>query len=179
MGLAAVLIGAAAPATVPLTSAADAEHEAPGGGPLAQIRSATRGYRDVNGAIDAGYVQFFGCVHEPLAGSMGVHFVNAALAGDTVLDRAKPEALTYEVRPNGALVLAGVEYVVFQEAWDAEHDQPPTLFGQPFVLVPSGNRYGLPAFYALHAWAWTANPTGPFAEWNPRLVCAGAEGHQH
>ena len=30
------------------------------------VRSATRQYRKVERAIDAGYVQFFGCVHEPL-----------------------------------------------------------------------------------------------------------------
>lgn len=93
--------------------------------------------------------------------------------------RSKPEALTYEVQPNGQLALTGVEYVVFQEAWDAEHDQPPTLFGQPFVLVPAGNRYGIPAFYALHAWAWKANPTGSFEDWNPKVLCTGTEGHQH
>ena len=41
------------------------------------------------------------------------------------------------------------------------------------------NRYGIPAFYALHAWAWKANPTGPFEDWNPKVLCPGAEGHQH
>jgi hypothetical protein len=169
-GLGAVLIGAAVPVTMA---------EGRGRGPLEDIKSATRPYRDVDNAIDAGYVQFFGCVHEPLAGSMGVHFVNGTLAGDTIIDRAKPEALTYEVRANGELALVGVEYVVFQEAWDAEHDQPPSLFGHTFVLVPSANRYGIPAFYALHAWAWKANPTGAFQDWNPEVLCTGAEGHQH
>jgi hypothetical protein len=172
IGLAACLVAVAVGAVVPATMAE-------GRGPLEDIKSATRQYREVDDAIDAGYVQFFGCVHEPLAGSMGIHFVNGTLAGDTVIDRAKPEALTYEVKSNGELALVGVEYVVFQEAWDAEHDQPPTLFGQPFVLVPSANRYGIPAFYALHAWAWKSNPTGAFQDWNPRVLCPGAEGHQH
>jgi hypothetical protein len=173
IGLAATLTAAAA-AVVPMATA-----EGRSGGSLEDIRSATRRYRDVDKAIDAGYVQFFGCVHEPLAGSMGIHFVNGTLAGDTVIDRAKPEALTYELQPNGELGLVGVEYVVFQEAWDAQHDQPPSLFGQPFVLVPSANRYGIPAFYALHAWAWKTNPTGPYKDWNPKVLCLGAEGHQH
>ena len=53
---------------------------------LSGVRSATRQYRKVERAIDAGYVQFFGCVHEPLAGSMGIHFVNGALAGDGAID---------------------------------------------------------------------------------------------
>jgi hypothetical protein len=147
--------------------------------PLQQVRDATRRYRSVDRAIDAGYVQFLGCVHEPLAGSMGIHFVNATLAGDTTLDPGKPEALVYEAQPNGGLTLVAAEYIVFQEAWEAQHDQPPLLFGEPFMLVPSPNRYGIPAFYALHAWAWKDNPTGSFTEWNPKVLCLGTEGHQH
>ena len=49
-------------------------------GPWEDIRAATRRSRDVDNAIDAGYVQIFGCVHEPLAGAMGIHFVNSQLA---------------------------------------------------------------------------------------------------
>jgi hypothetical protein len=146
---------------------------------LEDIRDATRRFRNVEKAVDAGYVQFFGCVHEPLAGSMGIHFVNAALAGDTALLPRRPEALTYEVRPDGRLGLVGVEYIVFQAAWDAEHDDPPSLFGKPFTLVPADNRYGIDAFYALHAWAWKSNPTGDYEDWNPRVICTTTEGHQH
>jgi hypothetical protein len=171
LGLTALLATVAA--VVPVAMAQGA-----GGGPLQQVKDATRRYRNVDSAIDAGYVQFLGCVHEPLAGSMGIHFVNGTLAGDTTVDPAKPEALIYEVEPNGRLSLVGVEYIVFQQAWDALHDQPPSLFGQPLMLVPSPNRFGIPAFYQLHAWAWKANPTGPFKEWNPKVLCLGAEGHR-
>jgi hypothetical protein len=171
LGLAAILATVAA--VVPVATA-----EGPGGGPLQQVKDATRRYRNVDSAIDAGYVQFLGCVHEPLAGSMGIHFVNGTLAGDTTIDPAKPEALIYEVEPKGQLSLVGVEYIVFQQAWDALHNQPPSLFGQPFMLVPSPNRYGIPAFYELHAWAWKANPTGPFKDWNPKVLCLGTEGHR-
>jgi hypothetical protein len=146
---------------------------------LQQIRAATRQFRDVDQATDAGYVQFFGCVHEPLAGSMGIHFVNGTLAGDAVIDAGSPEALMYEVAANGRLELVGVEYVVFQEGWDAAHDDPPVLFGQPFNLVEEPNRYGIPAFYELHAWAWKPNPTGAHEDWNPKVICASTEGHQH
>jgi hypothetical protein len=45
------------------------------------------------------------------------------------------------------------------------------LFGQEFELVPAGNRYGIPAFYELHAWIWKFNPLGLFADWNPRVHC--------
>ena len=134
--------------------------------------------RDPRSPWERGYVQFLGCVHEPLAGSMGIHFVNGTLAGDTTIDPAKPEALIYEVEPNGQLSLVGVEYIVFQQTWDALHNQPPSLFGQPFMLVPSPNRYGIPAFYELHAWAWKANPTGLFKDWNPKVLCLGTEGYR-
>lgn len=124
-------------------------------------------------------MQFFGCVHEPLAGSMGIHFVNAGLAGDTVIDARRPEALMYEVRASGRLALVGVEYVVFKDAWDAEHSAPPELFGQLFNVVGTPNRYGLPEFYELHAWAWKANPTGAHQDWNPKVLCPNTEGHTH
>jgi hypothetical protein len=39
------------------------------------------------------------------------------------------------------------------------------------MLIPEGNRYGLPAFHALHAWIWKFNPSGTFAMWNPRVSC--------
>ena len=146
---------------------------------LDQVREATSKFRNVERALDGGYVQFFGCVHEPLAGSMGIHFVNGELAGDTVVDASTPEAVLYEVRANGKLELVGVEYIVFQAAWDAEHGAPPELFGEPFNLVAEPNRFGIPAFYELHAWAWKKNPTGPHQDWNPQVLCAGTAGHTH
>ena len=169
------LVLAAAAGTVAATIAASAglaggaDHH--GSGDLGRLRDATSRYRNVERAIDAGYVQFFGCVHEPLAGSMGTHFVNATLAGDTVIDITRPEALMYEERRDGTLGLVGAEYVVFQAAWDAEHDTPPEAFGHPFHLVEEPNRYGLPPFYALHAWAWKDNPVGAHEEWNPDVLC--------
>lgn len=146
---------------------------------LDAIRRATSKYRNVDRATDAGYVQFFGCVHEPLAGAMGMHFVNGALASDAVVDADNPEALMYEMRPNGTHELVGVEYVVFKDAWDAANSEPPQLFGQTFNLVSEPNRYGIPTFYELHAWAWKTNPTGDHQDWNPKVLCPNTEGHTH
>ena len=143
------------------------------------MRQATTALPGRQRGDDGGYVQFFGCVHEPLAGSMGIHFVNGALAGDGVVDAATPEALMYEPAPDGTLELVGVEYVVFKEAWDAENATPPELFGLPFNVVEEPNRYGLPTFYELHAWAWKENPTGAHEDWNPKVLCPGTEGHVH
>ena len=103
------------------------------------------------------------------AGGMGVHYVKGALVGDGEIDVAQPEALLYDPSgPNPRLL--GVEYVVFVADWGEDLD-PPTLFGHEFHLVEAGNRYGLPAFYELHAWIWYHNPSGMFEDWNPHIDC--------
>jgi hypothetical protein len=50
------------------------------------------------------------------------------------------------------------------------------LFDQEFMVTPHPNRFGLPAFYSLHAWIWKHNPAedGMFAMWNPDVSCAAA-----
>jgi hypothetical protein len=50
---------------------------------------------------------------------------------------------------------------------------PPTLDGQLLHFNESPNRFGLPAFYELHVWAWRDNPLGTFADWNARVSCDG------
>jgi hypothetical protein len=45
--------------------------------------------------------------------------------------------------------------------------------GQLFHYNSSPNRYGIPAYYALHVWAWRRNPRGVFMDWNPRVSCDG------
>jgi hypothetical protein len=102
---------------------------------------------------------------------MGIHYVNGDLVGDAVLDPQHPEALVYEPEANGNLKLAALEYIVFQEAWDAGHAQPPSLFGRQFDFTPSPNRYGIPAFYSLHAWIWRPNSAGLLEPWNPGARC--------
>ncbi len=102
---------------------------------------------------------------------MGIHYVNGDLVGDGKLDVSRPEALMYEPR-NGKLELVGVEYIVLAAAWDLAYKTPPTLVGQLFHYTPSPNRYGIPAFYALHVWAWRHNPHGVFMDWNPRVSCS-------
>jgi hypothetical protein len=104
---------------------------------------------------------------------MGQHYVNGSLVGDPAIDPLRPEALVYAPGPRGQLRLAGVEWVVFQADWDAANAVPPTLFGQPFRAVAEPNRYGLPPFYALHAWIWQPNPLGMFNDWNSRVSCRG------
>jgi hypothetical protein len=150
-----------------------------GSSDLARARQATAKFRNLDVAKAAGYgllvdAAGIACIDKPGVGGMGVHYVNGGLVGDAAVDPAKPEALVYAPTESGRLRLVALEYVVFQTAWDAIHASPPTLFGQEFELVLAGNRYGLPAFYELHAWVWKHNPLGLFNDWNPRVTCTPA-----
>jgi hypothetical protein len=166
------LIGLVALLLITLTSIASASSgSAKPATTLAEtVRQATAQYKDVGKAEAAGYAFLHGCVSGPQEGAMGIHFANGGLVGDGLLDASHPEALLYEPK-DGKLQLVGVEYVVIADAWNASHSAPPVLMGQLFNYVGAPNRYGLPAFYELHVWAWQRNPNGLFADWNPRVSC--------
>jgi hypothetical protein len=141
-------------------------------------RAATAPFQRLGYAEVSGYGLFkdaagLACIENPSLGGMGIHYVNGNLVGDAVLDVAHPEALVYE--PGGFFTkqrLAALEYIVFKDVWEAAgHTAKPRLFGVDFDFTPSPNRYGIPAFYALHAWIWKANPAGMFMPWNPRVNC--------
>jgi hypothetical protein len=169
IGLAGLsLLAAAGVAQLGLGGARRAEGQ--GAALVDTVRSATERYKSLDAAKAAGYGLFHGCVSGPQAGSMGVHFVNGDLVGDGALDAMRPEALIYEMQ-NGRMELVGVEYVVIAEAWHAKNEGPPVLMGQLFHYNGSPNRYGIPAFYELHVWAWKANPNGTFADWHPNVSC--------
>lgn len=149
------------------TTTAEVQHAE---GLVATVRAATRDFHSRSAAAAAGYVSSGSCVSGPQEGAMGVHYPNPELIGDGALDASRPEILVYDPR-GGRLRLAGVEYIVLAEAWHAAHEAPPVLMGQQFHYVGSPNRYGLPAFYELHVWAWKHNPHGMFVDWNPLVTC--------
>jgi len=136
------------------------------------VRDATKQFVNVNAAAAAGYQPFLGCVSGPDHGAMGNHYVNSSLVGDGVLDATRPEVLIYEAS-GGGLQLVGVEFVVLADTWLASHTSPPVLEGQSFQFVGSPNRYGLPAHFELHVWAWRDNPNGAFVDWNNKVSCEG------
>ena len=107
---------------------------------------------------------------------MGLHYVNLALVGDGELDPRQPEIVIYEPAPNGRLRLTGADYLVFADAWDKKGVGTPQLMGQLLHLFESPNRFGLPAFYTLHVWAWKENPTGTFVNWHAKVSCDGFSG---
>ena len=152
---------------------------------LHSARAGTAGYHDVDNAIAAGYGEFadvngITCIENPGVGAMGVHYVNGTLVGDPTETAATPEAVVYEPERNGHLRMVAVEYIVVKSAWEgAGNAAPPSLFGEEFMLVTSPNRYGLPDFYALHAWIGKRNPSGLFSMWNPAVNCTGDRTRRH
>ena len=162
------VVACAVPAVMALGGTHDRPDDATG--LVREVRQATRAFHDVDAAMAAGYSSAGSCVSGPEVGAMGVHFPNGDLVGDGALEADSPEILVYEQR-NGRLRLLGVEYVVIAEQWDAKKIGPPVLMGQQFHYVGSPNRYGLPAFYELHVWAWKNNPNGMFVDWNPTVSC--------
>jgi hypothetical protein len=170
------LAGAAARAQEAGTHAAQ-RHEASGErqGPtnvlVRTVREATERFRDVTVAEAEGYALMFGCVSGDYTGAMGLHYVNLPLVGDGVLDPTRPEIVIYEPQPDGRLKMTGADFLVFADQWHAANTGTPQLMGQLLHLFESPNRFGLPAFYTLHVWAWKPNPDGTFVNWHPNVSC--------
>jgi hypothetical protein len=147
------------------------EQKASSGALLKIVRQSTEKYKDVAVAQAAGYTLQFGCVTGDDSGAMGLHYVNGDILNSGVLDPTRPQIVIYEPLPDGSLKLIGVDYLVFADAWNATHSGPPQMMGQLFHLFDSPNRFGLPAFYTLHVWAWKDNPKGAFVNWHPNVSC--------
>ncbi len=156
----ALLLGAG------LALAHEKETHAHDAGPLVEaVRAANARFSDVAVATREGY-SAIPCTNGTDGGSMGVHYVNKDLLADEAVYVSKPEAVLYEPGSDGKMSLVGVEYVTTKG--------PAQLEGQLFSFTGSPNRYGLPAFYELHVWAWRTNPKGQFADMNPDVSCAFA-----
>jgi hypothetical protein len=124
------------------------------------IRAANGRFKDVSQALKEGYSPI-PCASGVDGGAMGIHYVNTGLIGDGIIDIARPEAIMYSA--GGAKELLAVEYITTKG--------PADLQGHLFSFSSEPNRYGLPAFYELHVWAWKANPKGAFADMNPDVSC--------
>jgi len=132
---------------------------------LAALRQATAAFHQFEAADAAGWsAPITGCMVDPNLGGMGFHYGKVGLIDGSVrVD--EPELLLYEPEKNGKLRLVGVEYII-PYAFRPRTAQPPVLFGQPFKRVDAFQLWG------LHAWVWQENPSGMFADWNPRVTCA-------
>lgn len=136
------------------------------------VREATAQFQDSAEAVRQHYFLKFGCVSGPDSGAMGLHFVNGDLVGSGVIDAKHPQIVIYEPAADGTLKLIGADFLVLADQWNATHSGPPQLMGQLFHYFEAPNRFGLPAFYTLHVWAWKDNPNGAFVNWHPDVNCS-------
>ncbi|MER8445275.1 hypothetical protein NKH52_18990 [Mesorhizobium sp. M1066] len=149
------------------TTFAQAHQEAAGPvaglNPLAdKVQAANSRFLDVKAATSEGYAPI-PCASGITGGAMGIHYVNGGYLKDDKIDIARPEAVMYEPMADGTLQLVAVEYITSKG--------PASLDGQLFNFNSAPNRYGLGEFYELHVWAWKGNPTGTFADMNPKVSC--------
>ena len=131
--------------------------------PLADhVRAANNRFKDVAVATSEGFTPI-PCASGVDGGAMGIHYVNAQYLKDEMPDIKRPQAVMYEPGADGKMTLIGVEYISTQG--------PASLDGHLFAFQGAPNRYGLPAFYELHVWAWRTNPKGTFTDMNPNVTC--------
>ena len=136
---------------------------------LARLRSATRAFQTLDSAVAAGYPrEVAACLRHEHHGAMGYHHVNREYFTDKP-SIEKPQILLYERKPNGSYTLNGVEFVIPYRLYPRD-SVPPVLMGQQ---LHHEDNLGL---WYLHVWAWTTNPDGVFANFNPTVRCPGNTG---
>jgi hypothetical protein len=142
---------------------------------LAELRKITARFHTLEAAKQAGYsAQITPCWAHHSAGAMGYHYGNTNLF-DATADLLQPELLIYEPQAGGHMRLVGMEYLVPKDAWQsAGHDlsnpqDVPQLLGQKFTP------HSFLPIFKLHIWLWQKNPSGTFADWNPKVSCQYAD----
>ena len=176
---------------------------------LAEVRTATERFQDVNVAIAEGYVrdpmdlcdtaEMMGRPAEQ--GVMGIHYGHPQLLGltgppdprisgtGTHTDFTRPSILIYEPQQDGSLKLVAVENLVFVDAWqNAGNTERPMFHGVAYALMQDDpateidEAHMFEPHYDLHMWLYRENPRGMFAQFNPNATCqhhTGAAAHQH
>jgi len=166
---------------------------------LEELRRATERFRDVEVALEEGYVPDPSgmCMMAEMEGwprqlgGMGVHYFRPDLLGitseqppvtgtGTHTDFRTPGILVYMPDDDGELELVAIENLVFAEAWHAagNEERPAFMDQQYYHLVENPETQALEAHgfaphYELHLWIHRENPAGVFAPFNPDLACPG------
>ena len=137
-----------------------------------RIRSVTERYHDLGAAIGAGY-RLVG----PDFPGMGEHWVHAQYLLQRELSVDRPAILSY-LRVDGEPVLTGVAYAtpvqrgeeppefILPGLW---HFHSGTVDEETLLLNPRSMHHGSgdqPRLAMFHAWVWTENPDGLFAQDN-------------
>lgn len=180
LGLSSALIAASVSADVPRTQPDQA---------LQELARQLEPFKSVAYARSQGYIQGSACEAHPTLGAMGHHYVSPRLLGLTAPVNGRvngtgtytgvepPAILLYIPDGQGELKLAGIELLVFAEAWHAQNKQPPKYRGREYNYMadnpatPQDEAHGFMPHYDLHIWLYEHNPSGLYAQWNPALRC--------
>lgn len=164
---------------------------------LQQLARQLEPFRNVNYALSKGYRPGNPHCESSPAGAMGVHYVRGDLLGlppgppvqgqrvngtGTYTGTNPPAILLYfdDASVAGGKRLAGIELLVFAEAWHAANKQPPKYRGREYNYMaddPTTTRdeaHNFAPHYDLHIWLFDHNPSGLYAQWNPALSCSTA-----
>lgn len=132
---------------------------------LAQLRRLVAPFHDLEKAKAAGWtVEVTPCLENPPEGAMGYHYGNPTFINRVEAAVLEPELLLYEPQADGSFRFVGVEYIV-PFALLPETASPPVLLGQEFHQNLGAG------LWALHVWVGRHNPSGLFADWNPKVSC--------
>lgn len=132
-----------------------------------KVRASLARFHDVNVAIAEGYFNTEQCESNADGQAMGIHFVRFDLFMDNNVNNAyEPEMLLYTRTKEGEYRLVGVEY--YQ---DSVGQPTPSVLGRPLDGPMPGHAPGAPEHYDLHVWLYRENPSGLFAQYNPKLTC--------
>jgi hypothetical protein len=122
---------------------------------LNDLRHATAKFHSLKNTMASGRVDLHLCVDH-----MGQHFADPQTFSDGILDPLNPEAMVYSQNAKGQLRLVAVEWV---------SATPGMVMNIPLHFNPAVN------LWVLHAWLYSQNPNGMFADMNPRIgVCPPA-----
>ena len=175
----------------------------PGEPTLAEVRTATERFRDVNVALAEGYIRdpFDICetadmMGRPVSdGAMGVHYFRPDLLGITAppsprvdgngthIDFRAPAILIYEPQADGSMELVAVENLAFSAAWAASGQAaPPSFYGVPFdnmvddPATATDEAHMFMPHFDRHVWLYRDNPRGIFKPFNPSVTCKHHKG---
>ena len=165
---------------------------------LAAVRAATAKYKDVKVATAEGYMreptntcEVAEMMGKPAsAGAMGIHYIRPDLLGITAppnprvdgtgthTDFTKPSVLIYEPQADSSLQLVAIENLVFIKSWElAGNKAPPSFQGVPYDRMVDDpatkldEAHNFAPHYDRHVWLYRDNPSGMFAQFNPKVTC--------
>jgi hypothetical protein len=142
---------------------------------LAELRQVTARFHTLEAAKDAGYsTQITPCWAHHSAGAMGYHYGNTNLF-DATVGLLQPEVVIYEPQAGGHMRLVGMEYIVPLAAWEAAGHNLNNPTDVPQLLGQNYTRHSFLPIFKLHIWLWQNNPSGTFADWNPKVSCQHAD----